>query len=43
MMRDLLIGILIGIMATLLCLGLIEVKRLDCEKQDKHKIIEVIL
>jgi hypothetical protein len=40
-MKDLLIGILLGIMATPLCQTLIEIKRLDCEKQDKHKIIEV--
>jgi hypothetical protein len=40
-MKDLLIGILIGVMATLLCQTLIEIKRMDVGKADKHKIIEV--
>jgi hypothetical protein len=37
-MKDLLIGILLGVMATLLCQALIEINRLDTEKVDKHKI-----
>jgi hypothetical protein len=40
-LKDLLIGILLGILATLLCLGLIWCKRLDAQKVDKHKIIQV--
>jgi hypothetical protein len=39
--RDLLIGILLGVLATLLCQTLIEMKRLDAQKVDKHKIVEV--
>jgi hypothetical protein len=42
-MKDLLICILLGVLATLLCQTLIEIKRLDCEKVDKHKIIQVDL
>jgi hypothetical protein len=42
-MKDLLIGVLLGVLATLLCLGLIETKRLDAQKADKHKIIQVDL
>jgi hypothetical protein len=42
-LKDLLIGILLGVIATLFCQTLIEMKRLDCEKADKHKIIQVDL
>jgi len=40
-MKDLLIGVILGVLAVLLTFALIEIKRLDCEKVDKHKIIEV--
>jgi hypothetical protein len=42
-MKDLLIGVLLGVLATLLCQALIEMKRLDAQKVDKHKIIQVDL
>jgi len=42
-MKDLLIGVLLGVMAVLLTFALIEIKRLDCEKTDKQVIVEVTL
>jgi len=41
-MKDLLIGEMLGVLAVLLTFALLEIKRLDCEKMDKHKIIEAI-
>ena len=41
-MKDLLIGILLGALAVLLVFALVEIKRLDNCKIDKHKIIEVM-
>lgn len=41
-MKDLLIGVLLGALAVLICFALLEIKRLDTGKQDKHKIVEVV-
>jgi len=40
-MKDLLIGAILGVLAVLLTFALVEIKRLDNCKTDKHKIIEV--
>ena len=42
-MRDLLIGILLGVLCVMSIFYFMELKRLDSVKTNKHKIIEVNL